>query len=230
MEPKVPTLSASTAHEFDTSTATRFLEDGFVRGDEAIEPDELEALRRMYDWCFSDDAKDKVDQKALGGTDAHGPQALPQVIWPSRDLPQLNELKYHKTRKKIAATVFQDDVSVLGEHMINEPAQYGIATPWHQDQAYHDPAFTYRGLDFWLPLDGATLEDGCMLYSAGSHRGAMQPHEHLEPGNIETALVALGQDHWSQYAIRVQCPVGSCALHHSYTLHYAGPNRSEYPR
>lgn len=62
----MPTLSISTANDIDASTAASFLKDGFGRVDEVIDPDELKSLRRMYDWCFSDDAKNMVNQKALG--------------------------------------------------------------------------------------------------------------------------------------------------------------------
>ncbi len=114
--------------------------------------------------------------------------------------------------------------------MILKPAGYGIATPWHQDQAYHDPTQHYRNINFWLPLDGATVEGGCMHFVPGSHRAPVLPHQHLQPDDPQTALVAQDQDYWSLNGVPVPCPVGSCSLHHSYMLHYAGSNRTQLPR
>src|SRR5690606_10661137 len=146
-----------------------------------------------YDWCFSPEADGKVGRKALGGVDEQGRQALPQVMFPSKALPQLRELRYRKRIEEIARTVFQEDVQQLSEHMILKPAGYGVATPWHQDQSYHDPSKHYRNINFWLPLDGATVEGGCMQFVAGSHHAPVLPHEYLDPNDPQTAMVAQDQ-------------------------------------
>lgn len=221
---------ATPADTFDRDAAEAFLADGFCRLDAVIDDDELEELRELYDWCFSDQADGKVGRKALGGVDAQGRQALPQVVSPSKSLPRLQDFAYVRRVKQIAGEVFGEAVELRGDHMILKPAGYGVATPWHQDQSYHDPTQQYRNINFWLPLDGATVEGGCMHFVAGSHLGPVLPHEHLDPGDPQTAMVAQGQDYWSANGTAVPCPVGSCTLHHSYMLHYAGPNKTDLPR
>lgn len=230
IEATEPSYTAVSAAAFDTAAATAFLADGFCRVDEAIEAAELERLREIYDWCFSDEADGQVQRKALGGVDDQGRQALPQVLAPHRVFPELREQRYFQRMREIASAVFQEEVEPGGGHMILKPAGYGIETPWHQDQAYHDPSQVYRNINFWLPLDGATVEGGCMQYVAGSHRGPIVPHEYLDPNDPQTARVAQDQAYWSLNATAVPCPVGSCALHHSYMMHYAGPNQTNVPR
>lgn len=220
----------TSAQEFDESAAHAFLEDGFSRVDDGIDQEELSRLREIYDWCFSNDADDKVKRKALGGKDQQGRQALPQVLRPSNAVPELCEMEYFKRVKGIAQAVFGQEVQLRGEHMILKPAGYGVATPWHQDQAYHDPAYRYRNINFWLPLDGAAIEGGCMQFVAGSHHGPILPHTYLDPSDSQTAMVAQDQKYWSLNGTAVPCPVGSCSLHHSYMLHYAGPNLTDQPR
>ena len=207
-----------------------FLEDGFLRMDGVIDDPELAQLREIYDQCFSTEADGTVNRKALGGTDKQGRQTLPQALAPSKTFPQLRELRYYRRIEQIARDVFQRDVVLRGDHMILKPAGYGIATPWHQDQAYHNPNFHYRNINFWLPLDGATIESGCMQFVRGSHRGPILPHEYLDPNDKQTALVAQDQAYWTANGTPVPCPRGSCTLHHSYMLHYAGPNTTDQPR
>jgi ectoine hydroxylase-related dioxygenase (phytanoyl-CoA dioxygenase family) len=223
-------FSVSRADAFGESAAQRFLNDGFCRVDQVIDAEELASLREIYDWCFSAAADGKVRRKALGGVDEQGRQALPQVLEPSQAVPELACLAFRRRVTEIARAVFKTDVIFRADHMILKPAGYGTATPWHQDQAYHDPSNRYRNINFWLPLDGATVEGGCMKFVPGSHLGPILPHEHLDPADRQTALVAQGQAYWSLNSIAVPCPEGSCSLHHSYTLHYAGPNRTDRPR
>ncbi len=218
------------ADAFDQTATEHFLADGFCRADDAIDADELEQLGELYNWCFSDAADQKVRRKALGGMDEAGRQALPQVLSPSKVLPELMSLRYVQRIRAIAERVLGQPVELRSDHMILKPAGYGVATPWHQDQAYHDSSKRYRNINFWLPLDGATVEGGCMQFVPGSHLGPILPHEYLTPGDHESAMVATGQDYWSTNAVAVPCPIGSCSLHHSYCMHYAGPNATNLPR
>lgn len=208
----------------------QFLSDGFIRLDDVIDEAELAQLGEIYDRCFAAESDSKVARKALGGKDEQGRQALPQVLSPSKTFPELCELRYFQRMRQVAEDVFGQEVQLRADHMILKPAGYGIATPWHQDQAYHNPAFHYRNINFWLPMDGATVEGGCMHYVRGSHRGPILPHEYLDPRSKETALVAQDQAYWSANGTAVPCPRRSCTLHHSYLLHYAGPNTTDQPR
>ncbi|MFW6039385.1 MAG: phytanoyl-CoA dioxygenase family protein [bacterium] len=229
MDSSTATLHPATPAAIPGEAGERFLRDGFLRLDDAISDDELATLEEIYDRCFADDSLG-VRRKALGGTDDAGRQTLPQVLGPSQVVPELRELDYFKQAQRIASDIFGAPAEPRSEHMILKPAGYGIATPWHQDQAYHNPTHHYRNINFWLPLDGATVEGGCMHFVRGSHLGPILPHEYLEPGNKETALVAQDQDYWSLNGTPVPCPRGSCTLHHSYMLHYAGPNTTDLPR
>jgi len=206
-----------------------FLADGFLRLDGMIEEAELARLREIYDRLFGEEAGD-VKRKKLGGTDEEGRDALPQVLAPHKTVPELTELDYWRRCEEAAKFIFGPEAALRGSHMILKPAGYGAATPWHQDQAYHDPGYRYRNVNFWLPLDGATVESGCMQYVRGTHLGPVVPHGHLDPADKQTAMVAQDQDYWSANGTAVPCPKGSATLHHSYCMHYAGPNRTDQPR
>ncbi len=207
-----------------------FLENGFACIDNMICDEELEILSKLYDRCF---APEQMDQsKALGGTDKEGRQTLPQILSPSKLFPELLNLSIYKKCKEITKDFFEDtDITLRGEHMILKPAAYGAETPWHQDQAYHDPSLSYRNINFWFPIDGATEEEGALQFVKGSHKGSVvMPHTHLIEGDEQSAMVAVNQSYWQKNGTVVPCPRGSCTLHHSYCLHAAGPNYTNRDR
>jgi ectoine hydroxylase-related dioxygenase (phytanoyl-CoA dioxygenase family) len=207
------------------------LELGFIRLDNIITEAELAWLRERYDDLFDSTSGEHGPRpKRLGGTDAAGRDALPQVLGISKSQPEFAELTYRKLIEGIAQYVHGDTARFRNDHAILKPAGYGVATPWHQDQAYHDPRYRYRTLNFWLPLEDATVENGCLWFVPYTHGGAVVPHEHLDPEDPETAMVAENQDYWRLNGVPVPCPAGSVTVHHSYCMHYAGPNASDHPR
>ena len=203
-----------------------FLEKGFGILPDMISEGELIELGKIYDRCFDDEQRD--GRKALGGVDQEGRQSLPQILNPSKIFPELRDLGIHERCLEAARVILDDpDAELGGEHMILKPAGHGVETPWHQDQAYHDPSLSYRNINFWFPLDGASVEEGCLQFVEGSHLGSVVlPHTYLIPGDRQSAMVARDQDYWSMNGVPVPCPRRACTLHHSYCLHYAGPNLS----
>jgi ectoine hydroxylase-related dioxygenase (phytanoyl-CoA dioxygenase family) len=207
----------------------RFLEDGFIRLDNVIPQEDLDWYRGRYDELFASDPSE-VKRKKLGGSDDKGRDTLPQILRPSDTMPELKERTTFKRIAGIARFIHGPEMQFRNDHMIMKPAGYGTATPWHQDQAYHDPARKSTSINFWFPLEDATVEGGCMQYVRWSHRGTMLPHEYLVPGDPQSALVTQNQEFWQANATALACPAGSVCLHHSYCLHYAGPNRTDRPR
>ena len=208
---------------------SQFLENGFIKLDRVIGTDELAWYSELYDKLFNEDTAAK--RKELGGRDDKGRDALPQILSPSKTYPELAETPYFQRLQAISRFILGPDANFLHDHMILKPAGYGAVTPWHQDQAYHDPAYRYTSINFWMPIEDATPENGCMHYVRGSHRSAIvMPHRHLIEEDTQTAMVAFGQEYWNANGEAVPCPAGSVTLHHSYTLHYAGPNRTAQPR
>ena len=202
-----------------------FLELGFIKIDNVISEKELNWLRDRYETLF-----ETIKQKSLGGTDEGGKSLLPQVLGISRKFPEFSDLEYRKNIAEIATFFHGDNAEFRNDHAILKPAGYGIETPWHQDQAYHNPTFRFKTIKFWLPLQDATVEGGCMWYVPYTHGGAVVPHHYLNDGDNESAMVAENQPYWQANGVAVPCEAGSVVLHHSYAMHYAGPNVSSQPR
>lgn len=204
----------------------RFERDGFLQLEAITSSDEVERLAGIYDELF--DGRRTVaagDRLELAG-DAERP-VLPQIVNPERYAPELLETVAHANATAIARQLLGESSTSGGMHAIRKPPHHGAATPWHQDEAYWDPAQEHNAISIWMPLQPATIENGCMQFVRGSQHDDVRPHRLISDdahglvvdGEIDEGLV-------------VACPIpaGGATIHNGRTLHYAGPNATDGPR
>ena len=209
----------------------QFHRDGFLSIEAITTSEEIEQLRTVYDRLFAQQAgRESGDQFDLGGSDEEGKAAvLPQILNPSKYAPELRDTQFRVNAAHIAQQLLGPETVPNGEHAIFKPAHYGAPTPWHQDEAYWNPAMSYHVISVWMPLQEATLENGCLQFVPGSHQSEIVEHQSI--GNdprvhgLET-VVTIDQSR----AVPCPLPAGGATLHLNRTLHYAGPNHSDVPR
>jgi hypothetical protein len=208
----------------------QFREQGYLQLDRLVLPEEIVWVREIYDRLFAQRAGwERGDQFDLAGTD--DPQAkprLPQLMNPAVYAPELEKAAFRETAFELARQLLGEPIERGDEHAICKPGDAGAETPWHQDEAYWDPAFTYESLSIWTPLQEATLENGCMQFIPGSHRDGVLPHHSIghdvRVHGLETDLAD------PRLAVACPLPAGGCTIHHCRTLHYTGSNRSGQAR
>ena len=205
-------------------------ENGYLQLDALATPQEIESTREIYDELFARQAGRKEgDQYDLAGNDEEGQKArLPQIMNPTQYAPELMGNAFRSSALAVARQLLGESAEPNGEHAIFKPASEGAATPWHQDEAYWDPSKQYNALSIWMPLQVASVENGCLYFVPGSQRLEVQPHHSIghDPRVHGLEIDAIDDSQ------AVACPVeaGGCTIHHCRTLHYAGPNRTDIPR
>jgi ectoine hydroxylase-related dioxygenase (phytanoyl-CoA dioxygenase family) len=199
-----------------------------LRGITTLE--DIAVMRAAYDQIFAERAgREEGNQFDLAGADEEGVEPdLPQILSPSRYAPELADTLYLRNALIVARQLLGDEARHMGEHAILKPAGHGAATPWHQDEAYWDPGLEYNALSVWLPLQEATVENGCMHFIPGSHKLDVQPHHSI---NNDPRVHGLEIDEVDD-STAAACPLepGDATFHHARTLHYAGPNHTHAPR
>lgn len=199
-----------------------------VRG--LTDAEDIAVMREVYDRIFAERAgREAGEQFDLAGPDEEGTEPdLPQILGPSRYAPELAESKYRRNALAVARQLLGEEADYMGEHAILKPARHGAATPWHQDEAYWDGGLEYNSLSVWLPLQEATVENGCMHFIPGSHAWEVRPHHSI---NHDPRVHGLEVDELDASAA-VACPLqpGDATFHPSRTFHYAGPNHTPEPR
>ncbi len=207
-----------------------FRRDGFLVVDSLTTADEVAQLRDIYDRLFQPGNDFAAgDRLELAGADDAGRELLPQILSPEKYAPELLEMRARVRAFDIARQLLGPETRSMGDHAIRKPPGHGAPTPWHQDEAYWDPALEYDAVSIWMPLQDATLGNGCMQFVPGSHHQDVLPHRHISD---DPAVEALEYDGDVADLPVTACPLppGGATIHGSRTLHYTGPNLSDEPR
>lgn len=209
-----------------------FHREGYLALPTFTAPEEVSQLRDIYDHLFEIKAgRDQGDHLDLTTADEDDQEpALPQILNPSKYAPALVDTQLRANAEAVARQLLGPEIIYRGDHAIRKPPRSGAATPWHQDEAYNNPAMAYNEISIWIPLQPATLENGCMWFVPRSHTDDVLPHHPI--GNDPRIIGLEVDDPESLTANAVACPLppGGATIHHCKTLHYTGPNLSSEPR
>jgi ectoine hydroxylase-related dioxygenase (phytanoyl-CoA dioxygenase family) len=207
-----------------------FHRDGYLAISAITTQEEIERVKSIYDQLFQRRAgRDDGYQFDLAGTDEDEREAvLPQILEPVRYAPELNDILLRANAASMARQLLGPGAKPLGEHAIFKPAKIGAETPWHQDEAYWEEDFDFSSLSVWMPLQEATIENGCMQFIPGSHKLEVQSHQTIHNDPRIHGLVVDKVD--PSTAVKCPLPAGGATFHHCRTLHYTGPNVSDIPR
>ena len=204
---------------------------GYLALPQLTTADEVGWLREVYDRLFAQRAgRAEGNQFDLAGSDADGEEAkLPQILNPARYAPELKEGLFRANAHQAAKQLLGEQCITQGEHAIMKPPRVAPETPWHQDEAYWSPAMEYHSISIWIPLQEATIANGCMWFIPGSHTRDVVPHHTI---GHDPRVHGLEMDQLPPREQAVACPIpaGGCTIHHNRTMHYAGPNTSDQPR
>jgi ectoine hydroxylase-related dioxygenase (phytanoyl-CoA dioxygenase family) len=208
-----------------------FHANGFLSLDAITTPEEVARMRTAYDQIFQQRAgREEGNQFDLAGADEEGKEAaLPQILNPRKYAPELADTLYETNARAIAEQLLGPEAHFTGDHAIFKPARSGAPTPWHQDEVYWDPNTNYNALSFWMPLQEATLENGCMQFIPGSQNQEIVPHRSIG-GDTRIHGLEIVADVDTSQAVPCPIPAGGVTLHGSRTMHYTGANHSDIPR
>ena len=204
--------------------------EGYLALEAITTPAEVAWLQTIYDRLFAERAgREAGDQFDLAGADADDEAAaLPQILGPSKYAPELLQGLFRANALAVAKQLLGPSAQPQGEHAILKPARHGVETPWHQDEAYWNSALSYNALSIWIPLQPATLANGCMQFVPGSHSQEILPHHSI---NNDPRIHGLEVDTIpTTDAVACPLPPGGATVHTNRTLHYAGPNHTDEPR
>jgi hypothetical protein len=202
---------------------------GYLTVDAVASPEDVRSMRAIYDDLFARRVgREKGDQFDLGGGDEEGKEArLPQILAPSKYAPELAQTGTYAKARSVARQLLGPLCEFIFDHAINKPPRDGAATPWHQDEAYWDPGKLYESLSIWIPLQPATLDNGCMQFIPGSHKLNIVEHRSIG-GDVRVHGLEICEPSVDlSSAVACPIPAGAATIHHNRTMHYAGPNRSD---
>ncbi len=130
----------------------------------------------------------------------------------------------------IARYFLGDDILLKYDSCFLKPAKSGSATPWHQDNGLWRDGDT-EPFNFWMALDPATIENGCLQMIPGSYKTEIvhhvlyqnSIHGELPRERVEEMIDTYGVEH-------IELEPGSVVVWHSNAWHYSPANTSDKGR
>ncbi|HKQ12638.1 MAG TPA: phytanoyl-CoA dioxygenase family protein [Steroidobacteraceae bacterium] len=201
----------------------RFDADGFLVVENAIDPQELDALVRMghemierpldpkandWDWRRGESHENRVYRIVQSAVDRHYPWLVTSA--------------FRTWAASFGGLLMHQDMEFWYEQFLGKPPGTGAPTPWHQDEAYWGRTLRDRGVTCWTAFHSVRPENGCMHFVRGGHKRLLQ---HRNPPEMASDLLVcdIPQD-----AEVVVCPIdaGTVTFHHSKTPHMTTGNTS----
>jgi ectoine hydroxylase-related dioxygenase (phytanoyl-CoA dioxygenase family) len=212
------------------SEVQRWDEDGFLAIERFIEDDVVADLRAAYDDVLGGLVPAQGD-RMLGGRTR-------QVMWPSQAHVTFQSNAALDAGHEIARQLL-GSAGFLFDMLIYKPPNHPEETPWHQDMSYSRQPFAPAGvkiplstIQFWIALDDADEENGCMQFVPGYHKQPLMEHRVAgqDPGD-DSRLLELVDPEAQLDLSRVEAKplrAGGATIHSYGTPHYTPPNRSSH--
>jgi len=202
-----------------------FKENGYLVVENLIDCEAIEEYKEIYNDFIEGKIDVGANRRDLKGEDKEAQkESITQIMVPSRYLPSLKDSAYYKKVRVVAHQLLGDDLEIDFDMLINKPPFSNAITPWHQDCAYWIDMPDKRAISAWMPLDEATLDNGCMWYVPASHLKPMRKHASTAKNG---ALICEGIE---DEAVYVELQPGSVVLHHGGTAHYSRGNITKSQR
>ena len=214
-------------NRLDPTMIERFREEGFLAFDTGLPARDIAALRDTLAALHAGNVgfEEGALFDAMGVDDGATPARFPQILHPRSFAPELIGSPFYRIARGMAEQILGREVRFKADISLLKPARIGDPTPWHQDEAFQDPAFDYQEISFWLALQPVDTSNSCMAYVPGSHKGPVLSHGF--PGG-DSRIHALECIDGFDPRDAVVCPLsaGGCVIHNGRTVHGAGPNTS----
>jgi ectoine hydroxylase-related dioxygenase (phytanoyl-CoA dioxygenase family) len=197
---------------------TQYATEGFIQMAALTTAEDIAAIRSLIDPLFSG-----VDPPA-------------EVNDPIKAAPALCTTLAYERCRIIARHLLGTPVGhIFDQAILKAPHRELASAHWHQDEIYNTAPMPQRAVNFWIPLEAATIENGCLWQSPGSHLGGVRPH-HAVPGSADGAPLPRSPAQFAMdrvdaaRAVPCQVAIGGGTAHHPLSAHYAGPNTTSRPR
>jgi ectoine hydroxylase-related dioxygenase (phytanoyl-CoA dioxygenase family) len=224
-------LTASRKPVSDTAFQETLAAQGYLVIDRITDDAEVSRIRLICEALFDKKVGYEEGQyfNMVGADDDDAGPKLPQILHPRIYAPELRRTRFFANAQALARQLLGPKARFGFDHVIKKPAFDGAATPWHQDEAFRDPAYDYDEISIWLPLQDVDERNGCMEYIPGVDPGGVLPHR-SPSGDTSVHGVECFAGFDPRDKVVCALRVGACVVHTGRTVHGAGANHTDAPR
>lgn len=219
------------APRLSKTAIVEFFKNGFMSVKKLTTKGDLEGIRALLDGLY--ERFDELPKELvfdLGDLKYHdGTQRSPQINSATRFEPRLKKTLAFRNARIVARQLLGRDAEFGFDHAIFKAPNNKAATPWHQDMSYGGNVERISwNVAFWIPLQDATVDSGCMQFIRHSHLGPLKEHHRV--GHDDKWHTLETDDVDASKAVACPLKAGGATLHMSKTMHYTAPNETDVPR
>src|SRR5581483_5196157 len=214
----------------DTEIAA-YHRDGYLAVPRLIEPDRIEALRRVTD-AFVERSRAVTRSDALFDLDARHTATAPvlrRIKNPADNDALYRWVAFESAIVDIVAQLIGPSIRFHHSKLNLKGSLVGAAVEVHQDAAFY-PHSNDDVLAVGLLLDDASEANGAMAVLPGSHRGPVHTHYDAQGRFVgcmrDDDVARLDRSR----AVLLALPAGSVHIHHYRLVHWSAPNTSTAER
>ncbi len=205
----------------------RFKEEGFLSLAGIFSSAAIKEVRELLDPLF--ERSDLLPRSAYrdlapAGSASYTKPRTPEINRTIKLESRLAHTEAYAQCKELAQELAGRKMRYSFDHSIYKAPHNNAEILWHQDQAYTGHQASLHTIHCWIPLQDATVENGCMHFIPGSHRMGLLHHKWNARVSPTRSV-----DRGDLLEGAVSCPltVGGVTLHTPLTLHYTGANRTD---
>lgn len=223
-----------------TSTPRQRLyrEQGYIIVENLLPPADFQRLDEMIDRLLDGELKpavpyqDKLPESFYtfwepglkDRVDLPRRQRVRLMSWMGFHHPYFWQVNSHPAIVSVVAELFGTGVKLFSDTVFMKPARHGIEAAMHQDTAFW-PRLRPNALNFWLAVDRATRDNGCLHLIPGTHHHDL-PHD-ADP--VQRWILPEERVDVSRQ-IAMELPPNAALFMDSALVHRSYPNRSDHSR
>jgi ectoine hydroxylase-related dioxygenase (phytanoyl-CoA dioxygenase family) len=130
----------------------------------------------------------------------------------------------HKSILEISEKILGKDPILFSIQLFLKPAEKGLATPAHQDNAYWNLT-GMGGITIWVALDCVDASNGAVQFLSGSH--LVGNITHIKSENTPGSSKVIDESYFSgKNWVSYELSPGDCTVHGGLNIHRSGKNES----
>ncbi|MDX2155124.1 MAG: phytanoyl-CoA dioxygenase family protein [Hyphomicrobiaceae bacterium] len=219
--------------QLSSAQVAEFREKGYLLVDQFLPRATVERYRAAY--------METVDRLRSEGSLRNGAAAddsdAHEKVFQLRTAHLLHEAFDEHIRSEAFLDVVQSligaNIQLVHYQGLFKPPYTGGAVNWHQDDFYWPSRDSTEGsVSLWVPLDDATVENGCMWYVPGSHRTILEHEQLWDPKQRKGFYYGIASlpAELERRAVPAEVRAGGIAIHAGALVHCSRPNHSPMPR
>jgi len=201
-----------------------FQREGFCVFPQFFSPPRMEELEENLQ-RYVREVVPTLDTSATMYEDKSDPNSLFRLEKMQQHDTFFRDLLNDKSLAELAQQLLGDAVEQRGIELFAKAPRVGTATPPHQDGHYFQLT-PNNALTFWLAIDRADNENGCVRYITGSHLDGLRPHAMSGSFGFSLGVSDFGQADRDREKAVVIDP-GDMIAHHSLTIHRTDENSTD---